>query len=76
MPIITAAAIFKVPDALRESGISAPLVVGVVAAAVSSWAAIAILLRFVRTRSYGVFAGYRVVLGLVILGLIATRGGW
>jgi undecaprenyl-diphosphatase len=76
MPIISAAAILKVPDALRETGVTLPIVVGVSAAALSSWAAIAILLRYVRTRGYGIFAGYRVVLGLVILGLIATRGGW
>lgn len=76
MPIISAAAILKVPSALAESGITLPIVVGVSAAALSSWAAIAILLRYVRTRGYGIFAGYRVILGLVILGLIATRGGW
>ena len=52
------------------------LVVGIAAAAVSSWLAIAVLLRFVRSRSYAVFAVYRFALGAVILGLIATRGGW
>jgi len=76
MPIITAAAIFKVPEAIRETGVTLPLVVGVASAALSGWAAIAILLRFVRTRGYGIFAVYRVALGIVILGLIATRGGW
>jgi undecaprenyl-diphosphatase len=76
MPIILAAALFKVPDAVRETGISLPLVVGVAAAAVSSALAINVLLRYVSRRSYGVFALYRVVLGSIILGLIATRGGW
>ncbi len=76
MPIILAAALFKVPDALRETGLSLPLIVGVIAAALSSWLAIAVLLRFVRTRSYAVFAVYRFALGAMILGLIATRGGW
>lgn len=76
MPIILAAAIFKVPEAVRASGITLPLIAGVAAAAVSSWLAIAVLLRFVAKRSYGVFAAYRLVLGAVILGLIATRGGW
>jgi undecaprenyl-diphosphatase len=76
MPIILAAALFKVPDALRETGISLALVVGVAAAALSSWLAIAVLLRFVRSRSYAVFAVYRFALGALILGLIATRGGW
>lgn len=76
LPIILAAAIFKVPDAIRESGVSAPLLVGIAAAAASSWLAIAVLLRFVRSRSYAVFAVYRFALGALILGLIATRGGW
>lgn len=76
LPIIAAAAIFKVPDALRESGLTLPLVVGIAAAAASSWLAIAVLLRFVRTNSYAVFAYYRFALGALILGLIATRGGW
>jgi undecaprenyl-diphosphatase len=76
MPIILAAALFKVPDAVRASGITLPLIAGVASAAVSSWLAISILLRFVSKHSYGVFAVYRLVLGAVILGLIATRGGW
>jgi undecaprenyl-diphosphatase len=76
MPIILAAAVFKVPDAVRESGITLPLIAGVASAAISSWLAISVLLRFVSKRSYGVFAVYRLVLGAVILVLIATRGGW
>lgn len=76
LPIISAAALVKVPDAIRERGVSAPLLVGIAAAAVSSWLAIAVLLRFVRTRSYAAFAIYRFALGAVILGLIASRGGW
>lgn len=76
MPIILAAALFKVPDALGETGVSLPLLVGIAAAAVSSWLAIAVLLRFVQRRSYAVFAVYRFALGALILGLIATRGGW
>ncbi len=76
MPIILAAAIFKVPDAIRETGISAPLVVGVLTAALSSWLAITVLLRYVSRRGYGIFAVYRFALGGVILWLIVTRGGW
>lgn len=76
MPIILAAALFKVPDAIRESGVSLPLVAGVASAAVSSWLAIAVLLRFVQRRSYAVFALYRVLLGATIIVLLLTRGGW
>ena len=73
MPITAAAAILKVPDALRE-GITPPLVVGVVAAAVSSWLAIAVLLKYVSRRSFGIFALYRLALGALIFAVIAARG--
>jgi undecaprenyl-diphosphatase len=72
MPIIAAAAILKLPHVLRE-GITTPLVVGVVSAAVSSLVAIAIVLRFVKRNSYGIFALYRVVLGLAVFALLAVR---
>lgn len=76
MPIILAAAIFKVPDAIRETGFTVPLLVGVATAALSSWLAISVLLRYVSRRSYAVFAIYRFALGALILFLIFTRGGW
>ncbi|MFN0097910.1 MAG: undecaprenyl-diphosphate phosphatase [Gemmatimonadaceae bacterium] len=76
MPIVLAAAILKVPDAIRETGITLPLIVGVVTAAASSWLAITVLLRYVSRRGYGVFAVYRFALGALIIGLILTRGGW
>lgn len=75
MPITLAAAIVKTPQAFRESASIAPVVVGIVAAAVSGWFAIAVLLRFVRTNGYAVFAGYRVLLGIAVLLLAASRGG-
>ena len=73
MPITAAAAMLKVPDAVRE-GISPPLVVGVVSAALSSWLAIAVLLKYVSRRSYGLFAVYRLALGILIFAVIAIRG--
>ena len=73
MPVIAGAAILKVPDAIAESGFSAPLLVGVSAAAVSSWLAINILLRYVTRYSYGVFAGYRIMLGIAVFILLAYR---
>jgi undecaprenyl-diphosphatase len=75
MPIIAAATILKVPDVVRENGISAPLVVGVLASALSGWLAISVLLKFVSRHSYGVFALYRVVLGVAVLGIYFARGG-
>ena len=74
MPIIAAAVVLKGPDALRNGGFSAPLIVGVLSAAISSWLAIAILLRYVTRHSYGIFALYRVLLGLVVLFVLYSRG--
>jgi undecaprenyl-diphosphatase len=74
MPIILGAAIFKVPDAIAETGITLPLVVGVATAALSSGLAITMLLRYVSRRGYGVFAVYRFILGGVVLLLVAMRG--
>jgi len=74
MPITAAAAVIKVPEALRE-GITLPIVVGILASGISGWLAISVLLRYVSTKSFGVFALYRWVLGLAVLALIYSRQG-
>lgn len=74
MPIIAAAVVLKVPEVLRSSGVTVPLVAGVLAAAVSSWLAISILLRYVSRHSYGIFALYRLILGVTVLAILYTRG--
>ena len=53
-------------------GVVGPMIVGTIASAISSYAAIAWMLAYVRRRSYDVFVVYRVIAGLVVLGLIAT----
>ncbi|MBA2685955.1 MAG: undecaprenyl-diphosphate phosphatase [Gemmatimonadaceae bacterium] len=73
MPIIAAAAVFKVPHLLRDGGASMPLLIGVLASAISGWLAIAVVMRYVRSHSYGVFAVYRVVVGLAVLALFYMR---
>lgn len=73
MPITAAAVTLKLPEAVREFGITVPFVVGVLTAAVSSWAAIAILLRYVARHSFGAFAVYRLVVGAAVLLLAAAR---
>ncbi|MGH7721131.1 MAG: undecaprenyl-diphosphatase UppP [Gemmatimonadaceae bacterium] len=74
MPITAAAAVFKVPEALGEPGLAAPLLVGVVASGISGWLAIAVLLRYLARRSFGVFAVYRVILGVAVLLTLYARG--
>lgn len=75
MPIIAGAALLKVPHVIRAQGLNGSLLVGVLAAAISGWLAISVLLRFVSRHSYGAFAVYRVVLGLGVIALFLARGG-
>jgi undecaprenyl-diphosphatase len=74
MPIIAAAVVIEGPKALQEGGITNELMSGVVASAISGWLAISILMRYVSRHSYGIFAFYRVVLGIVVLAVIYARG--
>ena len=73
MPIIAAAAALKLPHVLKTEGVTPPLAVGVIASAISGWLAIAVLLRFVTRRSYGVFAAYRIVVGAIVLAIAFAR---
>lgn len=73
MPIIFAAALFKVPQVIHQEGFSAPLIAGVVASAVSGWLAISALLRYVKQRSYGVFVVYRILVGIAVLLIVHFR---
>jgi undecaprenyl-diphosphatase len=72
-PITFAATVLKVPDAIRETGISAPLIVGVLASAASGWLAISVLLKFIARHGYGSFAAYRLLLGATILAIAFSR---
>ena len=73
MPITAAAAVYEVPKALAEGGLGAPIVAGVIASALSGWLAISVLLRYVARHGFGVFAIYRIALGLGVLALVAAR---
>ncbi len=73
MPVIAAAAVLKVPK-LLSSGLDAPVLVGIATAALSSWIAIAVLLRFIQRNGFAVFAIYRFALGLAVYALVAYRG--
>ncbi len=60
-----------ITDGLPD-GVTGPIIAGIIASAVSGYLAIFGLLRFVRTHSYDVFVVYRVVIGVILLGLIAA----
>ena len=73
-PIIAGAGLLKAHELLR-SGMTGDLTAGFVASAVFSLAAIAILIAYVRTRSYKVFAWYRLALAVVVVVVYFTRAG-
>jgi undecaprenyl-diphosphatase len=76
VPITLGAVLFKgLTDVVLGKlppGSAGPFFVGVVASALSGFAAIVFLLRYVRTHSYDVFVAYRLVAAAAVLLLIAT----
>lgn len=72
IPALTAAGLFELRNI--DPGVVGlgPLVLGTVVSFVVAYASIAWLLRFVASNPITVFVGYRVVLGLVLLGLLST----
>ena len=50
------------------------LAAGVIAAAISGWLAIGLLLRYLRQHSTGIFIAYRLVAAAVFLVLILVQG--
>ncbi|WP_040779158.1 undecaprenyl-diphosphate phosphatase [Nocardia pneumoniae] len=76
IPAVTASGLFSLPDAFEPAGeglnASGPqLLVATVLAFVVGYASVAWLLRFVARHSFYWFVGYRIVLGLAIMGLLA-----
>lgn len=75
VPITAGAVVFKVGGLVADGvpdGLIAPMAVGIAASAVSGWVAVWGLLRLVRTRTFGIFVGYRIVLGLGVLAVVAS----
>jgi undecaprenyl-diphosphatase len=80
IPAITASGLLEMKEALHVLPKAAfiPLLVGTIVSGVVGYASIWFLLRFLRTRSLGVFIGYRLIVGMAILvllylGLIAPQ---
>jgi undecaprenyl-diphosphatase len=76
VPIVAAAGVFEMPKVMRAMHAhelaGSTLALGLLAAAVAGYASIAWLLRFLRARSTIPFVVYRIALGLVLIGLLAT----
>ncbi|MBF6210128.1 undecaprenyl-diphosphate phosphatase [Nocardia puris] len=76
IPAVTASGLFSLPDAFEPAGeglnASGPqLLVATLVSFVVGYASVAWLLKFVAKHSLNWFVGYRIVLGLVIMGLLA-----
>lgn len=76
IPVIAGAGVYSFSGVLGDGGIPSEFrtafTTGFVVAAVTGWAAVWATLRIVRTRSFDIFVGYRIVLGLVIFALLAS----
>ena len=75
VPLVTAAGLKGVKD-IVDAGPTGPealtMTIGVLTSAVSGFAAIWVLLRYLQRSSTAVFVVYRVVFGMMVLGLIAA----
>jgi undecaprenyl-diphosphatase len=76
IPAVTASGLFSLPDAFEPAGeglnASGPqLLVATLIAFIAGYASVAWLLRFVSNHSLNWFVGYRIVLGLILMGLLA-----
>ncbi|WP_306357578.1 MULTISPECIES: undecaprenyl-diphosphate phosphatase [unclassified Nocardia] len=76
IPAVTASGLFSLPDAFEPAGAglnaSGPqLLVATIIAFAAGYASVAWLLRFVAGHSLNWFVGYRIVLGLAVMGLLA-----
>jgi undecaprenyl-diphosphatase len=75
IPAIAASGLLELPEALRSVGTDwAALAVATLVSAVSGYLSIAFLLRFLQSHTTYAFVGYRIALGLVLIGLLV--GGW
>jgi undecaprenyl-diphosphatase len=73
LPITFGAAVVKVPQLLTSGAAVGPVLAGMLAAAISGFVAIRVLLSYVRTRSYRPFVAYRFVFALVVWGVLFLR---
>ncbi|MEU0414181.1 undecaprenyl-diphosphate phosphatase [Streptomyces griseorubiginosus] len=72
IPALTGAGLYELKDALGAGVGAAPLAVGTAVSFVVAYASIAWLLKFVAKHSFNAFVIYRIVVGLLLFGLLAT----
>ncbi|GAB2728552.1 undecaprenyl-diphosphate phosphatase [Streptomyces bullii] len=72
IPALTGAGLYELKDALGTGVGAAPLAVGTVVSFGVAYASIAWLLKFVAKHSFNAFVIYRIVVGVLLFGLLAT----
>jgi undecaprenyl-diphosphatase len=72
IPALTGAGLYELKDAVGTGVGAVPLAVGTAVSFVVAYASIAWLLKFVARHSFNAFVIYRLVIGVGLLGLLAT----
>jgi len=72
IPALTGAGLYELKDALGTGVGAAPLAVGTIISFVVAYASIAWLLKFVAKHSFNAFVIYRIVVGVLLLGLLGS----
>ncbi|MEU9599322.1 undecaprenyl-diphosphate phosphatase [Streptomyces sp. NPDC048109] len=72
IPALTGAGLYELKDALGAGIDTLPLVVGTAVSFAVAYASIAWLLKFVAKHSFNAFVAYRIVVGVLLLGLLGT----
>jgi len=74
MPAIAASGLLELKEAIHKLPHQnyLPLIIATIVSGIVGYASIWFLLRFLRTHSTGIFIGYRIIVGLLILAGLAT----
>ncbi|MDL5199878.1 undecaprenyl-diphosphate phosphatase [Streptomyces sp. ALI-76-A] len=72
IPALTGAGLYELKDALGAGVGMAPLAVGTAVSFAVAYASVAWLLRFVAKHSFNAFVIYRIAVGVLLFGLLAT----
>ncbi|WP_405875854.1 MULTISPECIES: undecaprenyl-diphosphate phosphatase [unclassified Streptomyces] len=71
IPALTGAGLYELKDALGTGVGAAPLAVGTIVSFVVAYGSIAWLLKFVAKHSFNAFVVYRLIVGVLLLGLLS-----
>lgn len=72
-PIILGAGLFKIKDILNTQIDKIPFIVGILTSAIVGFLSIKFLLDYLKNKGFGIFVWYRIIFGLIIIGIYFTR---